>query len=143
MSVLLLLTEFSSPIFSNPLKEKKQQKNKYLLTFSRTTSPKKLPTLRRKNQQTPRKNFLSNVKKIISEVKMPFFGAKKEEKTRLFRAISSSLVQRYNIFRRNPNCVNTSQHFLRLQFAAICSRRGLACVILRGALSEGSYSSVR
>ena len=29
----------------------------------------------------------------------------------MFRALSSSLVQRYNIFPRNPNCVNVSQHF--------------------------------
>ena len=64
---------------------------------------------------------------------MPFFSPKKEEKTRLFRALSSLLVQRYNIFRRNPNRVNTSQHSLRPQFAAICSRRGLRGVILRGA----------
>ena len=85
-------------------------KNKYLLTFDRSASPKKPPTLRRKNPQTPRKNFLSNVKKFISEVKIPFLGQKKEEKTRLFRALSSSLVQRYNIFRRNPNRFNISQH---------------------------------
>ena len=68
--------------------------NKYLLTFSRSSSPKKPSTLRRKNPQTPRKKFLSNVKKFISEVKMPFFGAKKEEKTRLFRALSTLLIQR-------------------------------------------------
>ena len=101
------------------------------------------PILRRKNPQTPRKKFLSNVEIFISEVKIPFFRPKKEEKTRLFRALSSLLVQIYNIFRRNPNRLNISQHSLRLQFAAICSRRGLACVILRGALCEGSYSSVR
>ena len=71
--------------------------NKYLLTFSRSKSHKKPSTLRRKNPQTPRKIFLSNVKKFISEVKMPFFGQKKEEKTRMFRALSSSLAQRYNI----------------------------------------------
>ena len=108
-------------------------KNKYLLTLSRSTSPKKPSTLRRKNPQTPRKKFLSNVKKFISEVKFPFLGPKKEEKTRLFRALSSSLVQRYNIFRRNPNCINISQQSTDCSFAAICSRRGLACVILREA----------
>ena len=40
---------------------------------------------------------------------MPFFGQKKEEKTRMFRALSTLLVQRYNIFHRNPNRVNISQ----------------------------------
>ena len=40
---------------------------------------------------------------------MPFFGAKKEEKTLYLWALSSSLVQRYNIFRQNPNRVNISQ----------------------------------
>ena len=40
---------------------------------------------------------------------MPFFGQKKRRKTRLFRALSSLLVQRYNIFRRKPNRFNISQ----------------------------------
>ena len=84
--------------------------NKYLLTFSLSASAKKQPTLRRKNPQTPRKIFLSNVKKFISELKTPFFCPKKEEKTRCLWAPSSSLTQRYKIFRRNPNCFNISQH---------------------------------
>ena len=84
--------------------------NKYLLTFSLSTSAKKPPTLRGKKPQTPRKNFLSNVKNFISEVKMPFFCPKKEEKTRCLWALSSSLIQRYNIFRRNPNRFNISQY---------------------------------
>ena len=71
---------------------------------------------------------------------MPFFRPKKEEKTRLFRALSSSLVQRYNIFRRNPNRVNTSQHSINHPFAAICSRRGLARIILRGRTLKGGES---
>ena len=54
--------------------------NKYLLTFSRSTSPKNPPTLRRKNPQTPRKKFLSNVKFSTSEVKSPFLGQKKRRK---------------------------------------------------------------
>ena len=52
------------------------------------------PTLRKKIPQTPRKKFLSNVEKFISEVKMRFFWAKKEEKTQYSRALSSSLIQR-------------------------------------------------
>ena len=68
---------------------------------------------------------------------MPFFGPKKEEKTRLFRALSSSLVQRYNIFRRNPNYVNISQQSINSPFAAICSRRGLRCCILRAGILGG------
>ena len=101
----------SPPLPSSPLLQIKKcgLENKYLLTFNRSTSPKKPSTLRRKNPQTPRKKFLSNVKKFISEVKIPFFGQKKEEKTRMFRASSSSLVQRYNISSRNPNRVNISQ----------------------------------
>ena len=79
MSVLLLQTEFSSPILFNSPKEKMQQKNKYLLTFSRSTSGKKSPTLRRKIPQTPRKKFLSNVENPISEVKTPFLGQKRGE----------------------------------------------------------------
>ena len=96
--------------YSHPPKVKKcGLENKYLLTFSLSTSAKKQPTLRRKNPQTPRKIFLSNVKKIISEVKTPFFCPKKEEKTRCLWAPSSSLTQRYKIFRRNPNRFNISQ----------------------------------
>ena len=85
----------SSPILSHPPKVKKcGLENKCILTFELSASAKKLSTLRRKNPQTPRKIFLSNVKKFISEVKTPFFSPQKEEKTRLFRALSSSLVQR-------------------------------------------------
>ena len=54
--------------------------NKYLLTFNRSTSAKKPSTLRRKNPQTPRKIFLSNVENPISEVKIPFLGQKKRRK---------------------------------------------------------------
>ena len=68
--------------------------NKYLLTFSRSALAKDPSTLRKNLPQTPRKIFLSNVKKIISEVKTPFFGPKKEEKTRCLWALSSLLVQR-------------------------------------------------
>ena len=57
---------------------------------------------------------------------------KKRGENPLFRALSSSLIQRYNIFCRNPNLVNTSQHSTGCPFAAICSRRGLISVILRG-----------
>ena len=136
---------FTLPQFLSPPPKVKKCgfENKYLLTFGCSISAKMLPTLRENFPQTPRKIFLSNVDFSTSEVFYPFFGPKKEEKTRLFRALSSSLIQIYNIFRRNPNRLNISQHSLRLQFAAICSRRGLACVILRGALCEGSYSSVR
>ena len=112
-------------------------KNKYLLTFNRSTSAKKPSILRRKKPQTPRKIFLSNVKKFTSEVKIPFFSPKKEEKTRLFRALASLLIQRYNIFRRNPNCFNISQQPNGASFAAICSRRGLARIILRGTWKAG------
>ena len=65
---------------------------------------------------------------------MPFFCPKKEEKTRCLWAPSSSLTQRYNISRRNPNPVNISQHSINSQFAANCSRRGSRCIILRGNL---------
>ena len=138
-SLFLSLPLASSSLLSPPPK-KCGFENKCILTFGRSASPKKPPTLRRKNPQTPRKNFLSNVKKFISEVKMPFFWPKKEEKTRCLWAFSSSLVQRYNIFRRNPNRVNSSQHFINSPFAAICSRRGLACCILRGAFSGAAIS---
>ena len=134
-AVLSRYSNSSFILFPPPNVKKCGFENKYLLTFSRSTSPQKAPTLRRKIPQTPRKKFLSNVKFFTSEVFYPFFWPKKEEKTRLFRALSSSLVQRYNIFRRNPNCVNTSQHSINRPFAAICSRRGLACVILRGGSS--------
>ena len=75
-------------------------------------------------------------KRPTRNVKQPFlprFQPKKEEKTRLFRASSASLVQRYNISSRNPNRINISQHRLNHQFAAICSSEGRACIILRGA----------
>ena len=81
-----------------------------------------------KKSANSKKKFLSNVKKFISEVKIPFFWTKKEEKTRLIRAFSSSLVQRYNIFRRNPNRVNISQHASNInlqRFAADGGRRVL------------------
>ena len=107
--------------------------NKYLLTFSRSTLAKNPSTLRRKNPQTPRKIFLSNVKKFISEVKKPFFWAKKEEKTRLFRAISSSLVQRYNIFRRNPNRFNISQHTSNVNLQRFAADGGWRVLYYEGA----------
>ena len=50
----------------------------------------------------------------------------------MFGALSSFLGQRYNNFRRNPNRVNISQQSSNWSFAAICSRRGFGCIILRG-----------
>ena len=47
-------------------------------------------------------------------------------------AISSSLVQRYDMFRQNPNPGSISQHPHNCENAAICSSDPLAGVILRG-----------
>ena len=107
--------QFLSPplIFSfiiSPPPKKCGQENKYVLTFGYTISAKKLPTLRENFPQTPSKIFFSNVDFSTSEVFYPFFWPKKEEKTRCLWAVSFSLVQRYNIFRRNPNRFNISQH---------------------------------
>ena len=121
------------PLPSSPILPKKcGLENKYLLTFSLAKSPKKPSTLRRKNPQTPRKKFLSNVKKFISEVKMPFFGQKKRRKTRLFRALSSLLVQIYNIFRRNPNCFNISQHASKAHLQRFAADGGWRVVYYEG-----------
>ena len=67
----------------------------YYFKFQKSLeSPPRTPTLRRNFPQTPRKKFLSNVDFSTSEVKIPFFWSKKEEKTRCLWALSSLLVQR-------------------------------------------------
>ena len=81
--------------------------------FPSSISAKFLPQTPRKNPLSKRKNPLSEVKFSTSNVKQPFFWpffSKKKERTPVFKALSSFLGQRYNIFRRNPNRFNTSQH---------------------------------
>ena len=91
----------------------------------------------------------------------PLYWPKKEEKVPCFRALSSSLVQRYNIFPRNPNRVNISQHFgnvknevfylefimmavsMKRQCTARCSQRVAPrnyCTIGGVAIAAPSYS---
>ena len=87
--------------------------------------------------------------------------AKKRGENPVFRALSSSLVQRYNIFPRNPNRVNISQHFgnvkieffylefimmavsMKRQCTARCSQRVAPrnyCTIGGVAIAAPSYS---
>ena len=61
----------------------------------------------------------------------------------MFAGLLLFAIQIYNIFPRNPNRVNTSQHSRDCLFAAICSSEGLKGVILRGALCGGRLPSVR
>ena len=73
--------------------------------------PRKFPIKPRKFPIKPRKFPIKPRKFPTSDVFHPLYGAKKRGENPVFRALSSSLVQRYNIFPRNPNCVNISQHF--------------------------------
>ena len=87
----------------------------------------------------PRKKIMSEVKKFISEV---FFSTSEVEHLDFEQKIRREPVDWDSLlfagtkiihFRRNPNRFNISQQPPDGSFAAICSRRGLACVILRGA----------
>ena len=67
----------SSLLFHPPKIKKCGFENKYLLTICGSTSARNPPTLLRKNPQTPRKKFISEVFFFTSEVKQPFFLPKK------------------------------------------------------------------
>ena len=75
------------------------------------TSAIRSPIKPRKFPIKPRKFPIKHLENPRCFVLHPLYWAKKEEKVPCFRALSSSLVQRYNIFPRNPNRVNISQHF--------------------------------
>ena len=49
----------------------------------------------------------------------------------MFRALSSSLVQIYNIFARNANCVNILKHFGNVKRRVLHKRASAMCYITR------------
>ena len=75
------------------------------------TSAIRSPIKPRKFPIKPRKFPLKHLEIPRCFVLHPLYWAKKRGESPVFRALSSSLVQRYNIFPRNPNRVNISQHF--------------------------------
>ena len=81
------------------------------------TSAIRSPIKPRKFPIKPRKFPIKHLENPRCFVLHPLYWAKKEEKVPCFRALSSSLVQRYNIFPRNPNRVNISQHFGNVKIA--------------------------
>ena len=81
------------------------------------TSAIRSPIKPRKFPIKPRKFPIKPRKFPTSDVFHALYWPKKEEKVPCFRALSSSLVQRYNIFPRNLNRVNISQHFGNVKIA--------------------------
>ncbi|MDY2914390.1 MAG: hypothetical protein SOU18_00555, partial [Alloprevotella sp.] len=78
-----------------------------------STSSIRAPIKPRKFPQKHLENPQKHIEFPTSDVFLPLYGAKKRGKNPVFRALSSSLVQRYNIFARNANRFNISQQSMK------------------------------
>ena len=78
-----------------------------------STSSIRAPIKPRKFPQKHLENPQKHIEFSTSDVFLPLYRPKKEEKAPVFRALSSSLVQRYNIFARNANRFNISQQSVK------------------------------
>ena len=74
-----------------------------------STSSIRAPIKPRKFPQKHLENPQKHIEFSTSDVFLPLYWAKKRGESPVFRALSSSLVQRYNIFARNANRFNISQ----------------------------------
>ena len=78
-----------------------------------STSSIRAPIKPRKFPQKHLENPLEHIEFPTSDVFFPLYRPKKRGESPVFRTLSSSLVQRYNIFARNANRFNISQQSMK------------------------------
>ena len=78
-----------------------------------STSSIRAPIKPRKFPQKHLENPQKHIEFSTSYVFLPLYRPKKRGESPVFRTLSSSLVLRYNIFARNANWFNISQHSVK------------------------------
>ena len=104
-----------------------------------STSSIRAPIKPRKFPQKHLENPQKHIEFSTSDVFLPLYRPKKRGKNPVFRALSSSLVQIYNIFARNANCVNILKHFGNVKRRLLHTRASAMYYITR----PGSLRALR
>ena len=96
------------------------------------TSAIRSPIKPRKFPIKPRKFPIKHLENPRCFVLHPSYWAKKRGESLVFRALSSSLIQRKYIFPRNPNRVNIQQHFGNVKIAVFYLEFIMMAVSMKG-----------